>query len=335
MKFKKYLITLFLLILSFECFSQEEISFRENKLNFDANYYGLPLEGKIGYKYRNQDFSIFPYLGLLFDVKDSYSVNLLSGINLIYKDFSLENKINYELLPALLQKNYNFISYQLTPGYSNNICLVKIPITYGYKKFYKSDDSSISDNYLSGKIVLNSFIIDNGLLRITSIFETEFYSIYNKKFNFYTAKLSIPCSIYISLFDFGIKYDFSMAKKLNINNLTATDEIRISFPYSSVTKRIPFKKEKKDNILIHSLEFEQRFYPFRINNLSSNFFISVFENIGIAFTTEENYKFLYQCGFCVGYNLYDSVPFLLQAGINQDKEFILSIGVISNISHRP
>ena len=145
----------------------------------------------------------------------------------------------------------------------------------------------------------------------------------------------LPCTFYLSTFDFGIKYDFSLAHELSFENINPTEEVRISFPYSKITKRFAFAEEDKNNEIIHSLEFEQRFYPFRVKNLSSNFFLPLFENIGFSLKTDEDWKILYQYGLGLGYNLYDSVPFTMQLGLNQDNRFILFIGVISNINHRP
>ena len=316
-------------------FSQEMKNYTENGIFFDGNYYGLPLEGKFGYKHRKNDFSFSPYSGVVFDVKDSYSLNAIAGIDFIYKNFQLENRVYYELLPSFTKNNYNFVTYQIAPAYTNDSFSIKFPVSYGHKKFYKNNNTSFNEDFFSGKAVFNTHLIDNGIVRVTGFFEIEEISIFNKQINYYNVLFSLPCTFYLSTFDLGIKYDFSLAHELCFENINPTEEVRISFPYSKITKRFTFAEEDKSNEIIHSLEFEQRFYPLRIKNLSSNFFLSLFENIGLGLKTDGDWKILYQYGLGLGYNLYDSVPFTIQLGLNQDNKFILFIGIISNISHRP
>lgn len=316
-------------------FSQEMKNYTENGIFLDGNYYGLPLEGKFGYKYRKNDFSFSPYSGVVFDVKDSYSLNAIAGIDFIYKNFQLENRVYYELLPSFTKNNYNFVTYQIAPAYTNDLFSIKLPVSYGHKKFYKTDNTSFNEDFFSSKAMLNTHLIDNGIVRVTGFFEIEEISIFNRQLNYYNVFFSLPCTFYLSIFDFGIKYDFSLAHELSFENINPTEEVRISFPYSKITKRFAFAEEDKNNEIIHSLEFEQRFYPFRVKNLSSNFFLSLFENIGFSLKTDGDWKILYQYGLGLGYNLYDSVPFTMQFGLNQDNKFILFIGVISNINHRP
>ena len=316
-------------------FSQETINYTENGIFLDGNYYGLPLEGKFGYKFRKNNFSFSPYSGVVFDVKDSYSLNAIAGIDFVYRSFQLENRVYYELLPSFTKNNYNFVTYQIAPAYTNDLFSIKLPVSYGHKKFYKTDNTSFNGDFFSSKAMLNTHLIDNGIVRVTSSFEIEEISIFNKQINYYNVFFSLPCTFYLSTFDFGIKYDFSLAHELSFENINPTEEVRISFPYSKITKRFAFAGEENNNEIIHSLEFEQRFYPFRGKNLSSNFFLSLFENIGFSLKTDEDWKILYQYGLGLGYNLYDSVPFTMQLGLNQDNRFILFIGVISNINHRP
>ena len=316
-------------------FSQEMKNYTENGIVLDGNYYGLPLEGKIGYKYRKNDFSFSPYSGVVFDVKDSYSLNAIAGIDFIYRNFQLENRVYYELLPSFTKNNYNFVTYQIAPAYTNDLFSIKLPVNYGHKKFYKTDNTSFNEDFFSCKAVFNTHLIDNGIVRVTGFFEIEEISIFNRQINYYNVFFSLPCTFYLSTFDFGIKYDFSLAHELSFENINPTEEVRISFLYSKITKRFAFAGEENNNEIIHSLEFEQRFYPFRGKNLSSNFFLSLFENIGFSLKTDGDWKILYQYGLGLGYNLYDSVPLTMQLGLNQDNRFILFIGVISNINHRP
>ena len=316
-------------------FSQEMKNYTENGISLDGNYYGLPLEGKFGYKFRKNNFSFSPYSGVVFDVKDSYSLNAIAGIDFIYRNFQLENRVYYELLPSFTKNNYNFVTYQIAPAYTNDLFSIKLPVSYGHKKFYKTDNTSFNGDFFSSKAMLNTHLIDNGIVRVTGFFEIEEISIFNRQINYYNVLFSLPCTFYLSAFDFGIKYDFSLAHELSFENINPTEEVRISFPYSKITKRFAFAGEENNNEIIHSLEFEQRFYPFRGKNLSSNFFLSLFENIGFSLKTDGDWKILYQYGLGLGYNLYDSVPFTMQLGLNQDNRFILFIGVISNINHRP
>ena len=334
MRFKLLFVSIFLFSGTL-FFSQEMKNYTENGISLDGNYYGLPLEGKFGYKFRKNNFSFSPYSGVVFDVKDSYSLNAIAGIDFIYRNFQLQNRVYYELLPSFTKNNYNFVTYQIAPAYTNDLFSIKLPVSYGHKKFYKTDNTSFNGDFFSSKAMLNTHLIDNGIVRVTSFFEIEEISIFNKQINYYNVFFSLPCTFYLSAFDFGIKYDFSLAHELSFENINPTEEVRISFPYSKITKRFAFAGEENNNEIIHSLEFEQRFYPFRGKNLSSNFFLSLFENIGFSLKTDEDWKILYQYGLGLGYNLYDSVPLTMQLGLNQDNRFILFIGVISNINHRP
>ena len=334
MRFKLLFVSMFLFSGTL-FFSQEMKNYTENGIFLDGNYYGLPLEGKFGYKFRKNNFSFSPYSGVVFDVKDSYSLNAIAGIDFVYRSFQLENRVYYELLPSFTKNNYNFVTYQIAPAYTNDLFSIKLPVSYGHKKFYKTDNTSFNGDFFSSKAMLNTHLIDNGIVRVTGFFEIEEISIFNRQINYYNVFFSLPCTFYLSTFDFGIKYDFSLAHELSFENINPTEEVRISFPYSKITKRFAFAGEENNNEIIHSLEFEQRFYPFRGKNLSSNFFLSLFENIGFSLKTDEDWKILYQYGLGLGYNLYDSVPLTMQLGLNQDNRFILFIGVISNINHRP
>ena len=334
MRFKLLFVSIFLFSGTL-FFSQEMKNYTENGISLDGNYYGLPLEGKFGYKFRKNNFSFSPYSGVVFDVKDSYSLNAIAGIDFIYRNFQLQNRVYYELLPSFTKNNYNFVTYQIAPAYTNDLFSIKLPVSYGHKKFYKTDNTSFNGDFFSSKAMLNTHLIDNGIVRVTGFFEIEEISIFNRQINYYNVLFSLPCTFYLSAFDFGIKYDFSLAHELSFENINPTEEVRISFPYSKITKRFAFAGEENNNEIIHSLEFEQRFYPFRGKNLSSNFFLSLFENIGFSLKTDGDWKILYQYGLGLGYNLYDSVPLTMQLGLNQDNRFILFIGVISNINHRP
>ena len=125
MKFKILFFSMFLLSRTL-FFSQETINYTENTIFFDGNYYGLPLEGKFGYKFRKNNFSFSPYAGIVFDVKDSYSLNTIAGIDFIYKKIQLENRVYYELLPSYTKNNYNFLTYQIAPSYKNDLFSIKL-----------------------------------------------------------------------------------------------------------------------------------------------------------------------------------------------------------------
>lgn len=107
MRFKLLFVSIFLFSGTL-FFSQEMKNYTENGISLDGNYYGLPLEGKFGYKFRKNNFSFSPYSGVVFDVKDSYSLNAIAGIDFIYRNFQLQNRVYYELLPSFTKNNYNF-----------------------------------------------------------------------------------------------------------------------------------------------------------------------------------------------------------------------------------
>ena len=80
--------------------------------------------------------------------------------------------------------------------------------------------------------MFNTHLIDNGIVRVTSFFEIEEISIFNRQINYYNVLFSLPCTFYLSFIDIGIKYDFSLSHKLSFENINPTEEVRISFPYS-------------------------------------------------------------------------------------------------------
>ena len=130
MRFKLLFVSMFLFS-GILIFSQETINYTENGIFLDGNYYGLPLEGKFGYKFRKNNFSFSPYSGVVFDVKDSYSLNAIAGIDFVYRSFQLENRVYYELLPSFTKNNYNFVTYQIAPAYTNDLFSIKLPVSYG------------------------------------------------------------------------------------------------------------------------------------------------------------------------------------------------------------
>lgn len=335
MKLKKYIIFLFLIFFQIPCFSQQRLNYLEKGINMELNYFGLPLELNVGYLHRHNNSSIFPYIGLNFDVQNTYSLKTQTGISFIYKNWFWNNQISYELLPAFLEKNFSFIDFKTSGGYTSDFFRFNLPFNIGYKKFRNTNEEDLKSLYLAININFDTFIIDNGILKITSLLETNLVSVFEKKFNYLNIDFSLPCTFYLSIFELGIRYDFIHTNEINFKSINPIEKIKISFPYSKSTKRLAFISEKKDFLTINSLDFEQRFYFLRTKNISSNLFISLFENIGFGLDIKNNIDFLWQLGFGLGYNLYDSVPFTVQFGINQDKDFVLFIGVISNINHKP
>ena len=95
MRFKLLFVSMFLFS-GILIFSQETINYTENGIFLDGNYYGLPLEGKFGYKFRKNNFSFSPYSGVVFDVKDSYSLNAIAAIDFVYRRCQLENRVYCE-----------------------------------------------------------------------------------------------------------------------------------------------------------------------------------------------------------------------------------------------
>ena len=87
---------------------------------------------------------------------------------------------------------------------------------------------------------------------------------------------------------------------------------------------------------MHSLiELEDRFYFLRFTNPFSSLFVSAFGNMGLGIKQNNDLKLLYQYGIGLGYTLLDSVPFTVQVGLDQDKHWVLFLGVTSHISHKP
>lgn len=335
MSYKNKILLFIFLFFSIKAFSKEDFSYKENGIKIENNYYTFPLQTKIGAIYRNNDFSIFPFLGASFENEDNFFSNAFAGIDLIYKRFRLNNSFYYELFPSLVNNDFDIYKYTLELGYKNDFYKINIPVSVGKKNFTFENGLLDKQKFFSIKLIFNSLIFDKGFVQITDTFETQLVSLYNQKFNFYKINFELPCTFYTQNFDFGIKYKFNFVKELNLQDNTPLEKYKTSYSYSNVTNRLPFSKENKNLQLSHIIEFEQRYYPFRNKNLSSSFFVSLFENIGFGFDKENNADFLYQYGIGLGYNLYNCVPFTVQIGLNQEKQAILFIGVVSNITHLP
>jgi hypothetical protein len=65
----------------------------------------------------------------------------------------------------------------------------------------------------------------------------------------------------------------------------------------------------------------------------SNFFVSIFGNIGLGIDRNDTMAFLGQYGVGFGYVLFDSVPFTFQAGFDSDGKLVFYTGVVSKIIH--
>lgn len=329
MKIKNIFVCLMFLVIAYSNIFAED--FKISGFNMESNYYGLPLDIKVGYLFRKNDFSIFPFIGLDFNALDEYSFSAITGFTLIQKKFSWTQKFYYELLPSLIKNNESSDFFRNsfiknTFAFKTNDGSIYFPISFGKKQ---------SQDFASVGIGYNLFLTDTGFLRSTVDSVLQVYNILEDNFLYYDLHISSPLTLYLNHFELCFIYDFYYTNTIDIKNYTAKKNHEIAKPYSRITQRLWFTPLRSDYVLIHSFEVEPRWYFLRNAKPDSELFISTFTNIGLGISSKGNYNLEFQYGIGLGYTLFDSVPFEMQFGFDNKNNFLFYIGVVSRIVHRP
>lgn len=315
-------------------------NFTQSKFHTEYNYFTFPLTAKIGYLYRKNNIGIFPYMGGSFGFSNSLQLKAFPGFALKTKYVVWENQLQYELLPGLQKKEYNLYSVVTSLGFNFAVGGLKLPFSYGNKRFFlENEEKPVIKSFFSAGLQLNAFLFDTGIAKSTLYSSVTVTAIPSSQFVFYQAAADIPLTFYLNAVELAFSYSILYNNRLEIKDYNPIENYSTGQPYEQMTIRIPFVSGTAKYSLLQSFEFEPRWYVLKHHNSHapySPFFISAFGNIGMGIEEKTgNAKLLYQVGGGLGYTLFDSVPFTLQAGINQDLQFILFLGVISRISHRP
>lgn len=307
---------------------------KQSKFNIEANYYGLPINVKAGYLYRYNDFSTFPYLGLEFNSKDYLYLESFAGFSLGYKNLSWDNKFSYELLPSLVDKDFDIFYGQTTPGIAFNYGKIALPIAMGRHNYLSVDGKQVKSDFLSLTLDSTFFLFDEGWTKGGVNTVQSFTNVFKSDFSFFDFRLSVPVTFFTNYTDIALNYSFRYLNELKSNKNNEKLDVRI--PYSKITGRIFFedKAENKYN-QIHCFEVETRWYFLRYINSFNSCFLSLFGNVGVGINNGKSCDLLYEYGIGVGYTLVDNVPFTIQVGFNHNNQFVLYTGVVARISHRP
>lgn len=185
---------------------------------------------------------------------------------------------------------------------------------------------------------MDNFLFDTGIWKATARLEANFSFVFSKSkkskdkiFSAYQIKSQIPITYF---YHFGeLAFLSSLFYSAPLESKIA--QYRLSKTYQEKTSRIDFKPPNEYYNFIFSQEIENRFYVFRFWYPHNHFFISLFANIGVGFQEDKHRKFLYHVGAGIGYTLADGVPFTVQFGMNQNRNFVMFIGVVSRVIHQP
>lgn len=330
MKNKKFFLSILTILLVAPVFGKDV---KQSQFYMEADYYGLPINVKGGYLYRYNDFSVFPYLGLEFNNKDYLYLESFAGASFIFKNFSWDNKFSYELLPSLINKDFDIFYGQTKPGVSFNHVKLALPFSAGRHKYINIEGNDVKRDFISLALESNFFLFDEGWVKGGINTSQSFTNVLQSDFTFYDLSLSTPVTFFTNYTDIALNYSFRYKDELKTGQ--RKENLNVSIPYSKITGRIFFNDNEKKYNHIHSFELETRWYFLRYFNSFSSWFISLFGNIGAGINNNKSCDFLYQYGIGAGYTLVDNVPFTVQVGFNQDNQFVLYTGVVSPITHMP
>lgn len=316
---------------------------RTSKFKFSAHYYGLPLQLRLGWFYRKNDFSIFPNIGLSFLLYDGPMLNTSTGFVLQKKYFTWEVNTVYDILPFTMNKAFDQQAIYGMNNFLFNIYGVKIgfPLIAGRRRRIPiNTNTSYSDNKkqivteLTQGITVNFFLVDLGFFKSTST--TAFLIDYVPKDNFFNYRLSTNVLALFFLYhaDIVFSYSFFNTDQLKFNKNTVKQEYEIAKTQEFITGRSSFKKQIGFKHM-HLFGTEIRWYPVRSKTQSNGFFLSLFTDVGFCFTKANKVGFIAEYGLGAGYTLLDSVPFTFQAGLNQKLEPVFFLGVVSRLTHLP
>jgi hypothetical protein len=150
----------------------------------------------------------------------------------------------------------------------------------------------------------------------------------------YSARIDIPLTFSLYYCDISAILSSFYTDEFDIPGKNSENKFIIEQGYSYITGRFG-PGENFLYKLINSFELEWRWYILRPAVPASKMFMSVFGNIGLCVNKNNEDFFVYQAGMGFGYNLFDTVPFTFQAGLDNHGNIIFYAGIVSRISHRP
>ena len=330
---RKYIFIVIFLILSLNTIFSE-ISLKESKFSIEPNYYGLPLNIRFGYKYRQNDWGLFPFLGFNFSFDNSYSLTSLAGIRFNIKQFQFTSEFHYELLPSLISKNHIFYNYNRL-DFKTQRAGIYIPFFFGKRKHITENNEV--DIYDTGSLGIGSdiFLAETGFLKNTVHIALNFSVLPSEKFTYYDITVLAPLTLYFSTIELGFLYSAFYIQNLKIKNISPAKNFNEGKTFAAFTNRLNFSSQQKKYNIIQAFEIEPRWYFLRTIDPFSCIYLSTFANGGIGITKSAEVDLLYQVGGGIGYTLFDSVPFEFQLGYDNQSGILLYIGGISRIMHRP
>lgn len=331
---KKNIFIVLFFIISIFLYSND-IKFIKGKSKI--NYYGFPFSFSYGLNYRYNDFEfIMPYLGLRFDINPNPEFDIIIGSNFIYKNYFCSLKGFSELWnPEVKPFSKDF---QFGGSFEIGILGTNSKVTLGSsveQKRWTDNNFLNKQSYFTLKeyINLNLLLFNTAYCESTAVSNLSFYILPENNFYSYETEVNIPFTINYCWGESCFLYSGFYSSEINTESKSNT--FRISKNYNQISKRLSFLNDSKYYNNIQSLEFEQRIYPTKIFNYPVNLFLSFFANGGIGFTEKQSCDFLWELGGGIGFNLFGTVPFTFQAGINSDNNFIIYLGIVSKIVHNP
>jgi hypothetical protein len=303
-----------------------------SRMKFEYQYYGFPFEIRGGYFYRHNNFSLYPNTGLRLSSDDGISGNAIGGLKLAFKNVEWSPEFHYQLLPFLrgdhLYRFENTLAFRL-PAVS-----VGVVNSWGKELWYRQKESPAAEDALVQGLSFDFFLIDRGIVRGTAMSSLKINYLPNEGYFDYAARLDTPVTFSLYHFDISAIFSLFYTDELEIPGTNPEGKFIIEKTYAYVTGRMGTDTGPAYK-LINSFELELRWYFLRTSVPTSKIFVSAFGNLGLGINKNDDGFFVYQAGLGFGYNLFDSVPFTFQVGIDNNNKLIFYTGVISRISHRP
>lgn len=332
-KLKNNLIIFIVLVNVFSGFceinsEENEIKHTSGKFKFD--YLSFPMSAEAGIFSIHNDFSTFFKTGFNYTISDSFEVNYLIGADFNYKNYVIKTSVQYNLFDNAFDfttfKNKTY-SAHIDFSFPIDMGRISIPFAFG-QKIFTCEDSSGSEKerslYLNWNPSFDFLLFDYGFVKGDGTVSNSITYLYLDNFVFDELKIHLNSVFFTRYFDFafGIKYfnSFEIYKK--------DKSFDINKRFDLFTKRIKLDSKALRYSDIFMIENENRFYFLRFFNSASNLFISTFENIGAGFS-QNKADLLWSVGIGFGYNLFTTVPFTVQFGIDSDFSPILSVFVVS------
>lgn len=331
---KKIKILIVLLLISTLCSAQEgdnenppiEIS----KLQHSFQYYGLPLQAKIGWLYRYNDFSIFPNAGIKFDVNGKPEIGISAGLSVRKGIFSWSANVFYNLLPFTVTNPLE--DQQVSVGTNFSVAFSGGSISFPSAVGITTSSSTVATT-LSQGIGFNLFLLDVGFFKSTASALFSIQSIPAARFFSYRVRLNVPATFSLYYVDIALMYQFLHSDELVFDSIKPSNHYSTGNKWSAVSGRTTFPSENTRYKTINSIELELRWYMLRHFIPYSNFFISAFSQVGWGLSDTQSVSLLYEYGMGLGYTLFDSAPFTFQVGLDKNFKPIFYLSVVSKIIH--